>query len=449
MTEQKDVSQYFGNLLFPNIFKLFRIAIQPGRIMTAFLALAIIFIAGWIMDFSKTVVVSSRVTQRQLRSSAMTGSISWPTELHCFVNSPERTDDFIKMYKDRGAKAGVFQVWSSFCMGRFNTAAVSLAILRFDNFITSVTECIAACVWVIKYHIVYGIILFFISLLAFSVTGGAICRGAALSFSKDESAGITKCIKFSLKKFLSFFFSPLAPVILVASLGLFFLLLGLIANIPWVGEIIMAVGLIFLLFIGMIMTFTIIGAVAGANLMFGAIAYEAMDTFDAISRSFNYVRFRPWRLAFYSFLAAIYGAICYLFVRFCAFVLLAMSRWFLTFTMWKTASKAVQFNELEVLWPKPEFFNLLGNGLDVSKSSTESIAAFILYFIVLVIAGLVVSFAVSFYFSSGTVIYCLLRNKADNIPLDSIFIETEQVENKHPENSEQSSVQSGQTQDSQ
>ena len=45
----------------------------------------------------------------------------------------------------------------------------------------------------------------------------------------------------------------------------------------------------------------------------------------------------------------------------------------------------------------------------------------------LVVVGLVLAFAISFYFSAGTVIYCLLRNKVDNTALDNVFIETEQI----------------------
>jgi len=430
MTEQKDISQCFGNFLFPNIFKLFRIAIQPGRVLTAFFALFIIFVAGWAMDFSKTVVVSGRLTSRDIRTSTLTGSVGWPTELHCFVSNPDRVADFIKMYKDRtpSEKLGVFKVFSGFCLANFNEAVVSLVQLRFDKVTAAVTNCVLACVWVLKYHTIYGIILLLISLIAFSISGGAISRGAALHFSKDEKPGISLCIKFALKKFLPLFFAPTAPLMLVATLGLVIVfMIGLLTNIPWVGELILALCFIVVLCAGVLMAFTSIGACAGGNLMFGAIAYGNSDTFDAISRSFNYVYLRPWRLGFYSFLAAVYGAISYLFVRFFAFVLLSISRWFLQLGIFTHSSKAEQFDKLASIWPQPEFFNLLGNGINISRNPTESIAAAIVYLMILVIAGLVIAFAVSFYFSAGTVIYCLLRNKVDNTALEDIYIEPEQI----------------------
>jgi hypothetical protein len=348
-------------------------------------------------------------------------------------------DSFIKTYKDRtvGERLGVFKVFSNFCLANFNVAVVSLVQLRLDMVTSAVLSCVMSCVWVLKYHTVYGIIFLLISLVVFSITGGAICRGAALQLSKNEKPGIAPCLKFALKRFLPLFFAPTAPVILVALLGLVIIfMLGLAANIPWVGELILALFFVVILAAGLLMTFTVIEAGAGINLMFGAIAYDNSDTFDAISRSFNYVYLRPWRLAFYALLAAVYGSICYLFVRFFAFVLLSISRWFLQLGVLTHSSGTQQFNKLAVIWPRPEFFNLLGNGLDFSKNPTESIAAFVIYLMILVISGLVVAFAVSFYFSAGSVIYCMLRNKVDNIALTDVFIEADQMVG--PENTGQS-----------
>jgi hypothetical protein len=426
MAEQKNLAECCSGLLFLNIFKTFRIAIQPPRFLTAFLALAIIFIVGWLMDFSKTVVVSSQLTGRQLRTSALTGSVGWPTELHCFVGDSQRIDDFIRNYKGKTEGQGVFRVWSNFCLARFNQAAASIVLLDFGNFVVCVTECVAACIWALKYHTVYSIIFLLIALALVSAAGGAICRGAALQFSKDERPGMTQCLKFALKKFISLFLAPLAPVILITIFGIGIFLLGLITNIQWAGELIMALFIIVVLVAGLLMTFTIIGLGGGINLMFGAIAYENSDAFDAVSRSFSYAYAKPWRLAFYTLLAAVYGSISYLFVRFFAFILLGISRWFLSLGVWTSGSKAQQLNKLVAIWPKPEFFNLLGGGLEVSKNATESIAAFIVYLAILMIAGMVIAFAVSFYFSASTIIYCLLRNKIDNTALDNIFVEARQ-----------------------
>ena len=63
------------------------------------------------------------------------------------------------------------------------------------------------------------------------------------------------------------------------------------------------------------MTLVLLGTVGGFNLMYPTIAVEGSDSFDAISRTFSYVYARPWRMLFYTLVAIVYGALCYLFVR--------------------------------------------------------------------------------------------------------------------------------------
>lgn len=433
LVERKSLTECCNGLLFLKIFKTFRMAIQPAKLITAFLAIGIVFIAGWLMDFSKTAVVAGSLTGNQLRSSALAGTADWPTELHCFVGDSRQYDSFVSRYKNGTERLGVFKVWSNFCLARFNDAAYSLVLLNFSSFIAAVMSCVAACIWTLKYHTIYSIILFLIAMVMFSVAGGAICRGAALQFSRNEKPGISQCLKFAFKKFISLFFAPVAPLILIAFLaGLGILLFGSLTNIPWVGELILALIFIIILLAGAAIALAIFGIGGGTNLMFSAIAYENSDAFDAVSRSWRYVYYRPWRLGFYTLLAAFYGSICYLFINLFAFLMLAASRAFLSIIILTKGGKAELTNKLDVLWSKPEFFNLAGGSVEISKRLTESIAAVVVHLEVLVIAGLVLAFAVSFYFTASTIIYCLLRNKIDDTALENVFVESEQQEIKHP-----------------
>ena len=178
---------------------------------------------------------------------------------------------------------------------------------------------------------------------------------------------------------------------------------------------------------GALMAVILIGAVAGFNLMFPAVAYDGSDCFDAISRSFSYVYARPWRMVFYTAIAAVYGAICYTFVRFFVYLFLWIAHWSLQFGVWvDNSSKEV--DKLTVLWPKPEFMDLLGSSVLVQINWTESLAAFLIYLFMLVVVGLVVSFIISFYFSANTIIYSLMRNKVDNTALEDIYTYLEEAE---------------------
>jgi hypothetical protein len=159
--------------------------------------------------------------------------------------------------------------------------------------------------------------------------------------------------------------------------------------------------------------------------MFPSLAYDGLDCFDALSRSFNYIYSKPWRMGFYTAVAAVYGAICYMFVRLFAFLLLFATYSSLKLGVFVKGGEGI--NKLEAIWPKPQFTNLMSSA-SYAANWTESFSAFLIYLFLLIVVGLVVAFIFSFYFSANTVIYALMRNKVDNTPLDEIYTTTEKIE---------------------
>jgi len=377
MADEKGATKIFDNLLFPKIFQTFRIAIHWKTLAIAFFAVAIICFAGWIMDFIFV---------------AASGS-----EGECGVYS---------------------RLWYVSAES-FHDAIAFLFAFNIMGVVKEVAGYFASVGSVFKDHYVYCIVFFLIKLVVISVCGGAICRIAALQFARGERLGLTEALHFSVKKFTSFFTAPLAPVVMIVLAGLCIFLLGLIGNIPRVGELLMGLFMLLALVAGALVTVILIGTIAGFNLMFPAIAYDDSDCFDAVSRSFSYIYSKPWQMGFYTAIAAVYGAICYMFVRFFAFLLLWVTHSFLQLGILGDNSK------LAAIWPEPSFVNLLG--LSASPANwTQSFAAFLVRLCLLIVIGLVVSFIVSFYFSVNTVIYSLMRNRVDNTALEDVYIPFEE-----------------------
>ena len=175
---------------------------------------------------------------------------------------------------------------------------------------------------------------------------------------------------------------------------------------------------------GAIIAVVLIGTIAGFNLMFPAVAYDGSDGLDAVSRSFNYVYARPWRMGFYTIMAVVYGAVCYVFIRFFAFLLLWSTNRGLRLGLWRQGARGLS-NKITAIWPEPSFSQLAAYSTNAGSWS-ESAASFLVYLFTLVIVGLVVSFIISFYFSANTAIYALLRNKVDNTPLEEIYTAPEE-----------------------
>jgi len=418
MVSSKESTKLFGDLLFPKIFQTFRMSIQPTKLIITSVALAVICLAGWIMDFSNTVVVTK-------------GTSTKLTELDIYMTNPSQLASYIGSFKEKGQSVGVFSTLWHFSAKKFQGAVDSVFALDVPGVMGNITDFFKAVAWALRYHPVYCIVFFIIMLAVISISGGAVCRIAALQFAQGEKPGMAEALRFSIKRFTSFFTAPLAPIGIIVFIGLFIFLLGLAGNIPRAGELIVGIGMAFALFAGALTAVIVIGAVAGLNLMFPAVAYDGSDCFDAISRSFSYVYARPWRMAIYTAIAAVYGSICYTFVRFFAFLSLWITRWFLQVALWVDDSSG-QVNKLTAIWPKPEFSRLVRFSPPAEANWTEWAAAFLVYLSLLVIVGLVVSFIISFYISANTIIYSLMRNTVDNTAISDIYMHLEEAEIEPP-----------------
>jgi hypothetical protein len=428
MEAENQFSLLLESLVFPKIFKSFRMAVQPGKILVAFSALVALALFGRVMDLSKTVVTMPNLTVTRLGSVPETGIFpaAYPSELQCYLAEPRSVKKFIQEYSGAGARIGLFSTLWHFGSTRFTDTVFALFELNLHEVFANIGYAARAIIWALQYHTLYSIVYFGVALVVIAVAGGGICRMAAMQLARDETIGPTEAARFGLKKFISLLTAPLIPVGIIFLLGLLVFILGLIGNLPWAGEIIIGICLIIALFVGLLITLVLIGAIGGVNLMYPAIAYEASDGFDAVSRAFGYIYARPWRMVFCTVLAAFYGGASYLFVRFFAFLLLFVTHLFLQLGV-RVEGSTEGLNKLAAIWPEPTFLNLLGSRAQVAQNWSESGASFLVYLALLIVFGLLVSFVISFYFSANTIIYALLRNKVDKSPINEISADFEEV----------------------
>jgi len=326
---------------------------------------------------------------------------------------------------------GIFATCVSFASDRFGSAVGALVLLDFTSLKNQVVDSIGGFCWITIYHPIFTILLIVLTLLTWALFGGAICRMAALQFSRDERLGPIPALKFSLSRLVSFFTAPLIPIAIIAFFAVLFLVSGLVAAIPVFGEIITGIFFPLALGAGFIIALIVIGLVTGANLMYPTIAVEGSDSFDAISRSFSYVFTKPWRMAFYTLLAVVYGSICYLFVRLFAFLLLKSVRIPLVSMNLDDSSAGGIRGKLDAIWPDPSFGHLHPNINYMALNWSESFAAFFIWIWVIIIVCLVLAFIISFFFSANTTIYFLLRKCVDRTDYEDVFVE-ENVEELPP-----------------
>lgn len=89
---------------------------------------------------------------------------------------------------------------------------------------------------------------------------------------------------------------------------------GLFHLIPGIGDILIdGLGWLIPSAPGFIMALIVLGLV-GYPLMYTTLSAEGSDTFDALSRSYNYVYESPWSYLWYSIISILYGAVLVFFV---------------------------------------------------------------------------------------------------------------------------------------
>jgi len=278
--------------------------------------------------------------------------------------------------------------------------------------------------WFVCVHWLYFTIYALFSLAVWSLAGGAICRTAALHATRDEKIPLNEAYGFAVRKFTSFFTAPLMPVLFIIGCCVPLLVIGLIGALP-LAELLVGLGFVIVLLISIVLALVIIGGVGGISLMYPTIAVEGSDTFDAFSRSYSYVYARPWRTMFYTLVTAVYGTLCFVFVKLLVGLVFNSASTVLGATMnLSSGSLSAPLGKLQAMWFSPTLSGpFFGRFYLFNLSWSERIASFFIAFWVFVLVGLVIAFAISFFFSGSTLIYLLLRRCVDATEMDEVYVE--------------------------
>ncbi len=429
MAKEGSLAAVFEEMYFPHIFRAFYISVRPSNLFIAFTAILMLFVLGFLLDLQRPVVCRSDSAVRRIPRN-----LYWqmPTELDCYILAPEKLANYRQVYETAGPKKGIFATLLNFWSHKFNDMTILLAQLDFRGALRNLGYIAGSFRWAVIRFPFRSLIFFAAAFCVFTVCGGALSRSAAVQLARGEKPGPLLGIRFAFRKIISFFVSPLLPLGVILTFCGVVIALGLLANIPWFGEIILSILMWFILLVGLLFSIMIIGAAAGVNLMSPEIAYQGTDSFDSINRCFHYVFAKPWHMLFYTSVAAIYGSMCYLFVRFFAYVLLKTCYSLVKLSVFVSGKHTGQLDKISAIWPKPEYLNLLGVSPEFPRSATESVSAFIIYIAVLFICGLVAAYVVSFFYTANTIIYSLMRYKVDGTALNEIYIEAEQDEQEKP-----------------
>ena len=110
MEAENQFSLFFEGFVFTKIFRSFRMAIQPGKLLVALSALVVLALVGQIMDLRKTVVTFPNLTVSSLGSLPEVGIFpaAYPSELQCYLAEPQSVERYIDDYSKKGGRIDLF-----------------------------------------------------------------------------------------------------------------------------------------------------------------------------------------------------------------------------------------------------------------------------------------------------------------------------------------------------
>src|SRR5204862_915326 len=167
----------------------------------------------------------------------------------------------------------------------------------------------------------------------------------------------------------------------------------------------------------------------GYPLMYATVSAEGSDTFDALSRSYNYVFQSPWNYIWYALVAVAYGAVLVFFVGFMGSFVVYLTKWSLSQTPGTEYFATRRVDNLFVYAPASFQWNtLLATNQSKELAWYNHISAVLVSLWVTVVFLLVLGFGYSYYFSAFTMVYYLMRRKVDDTEMDEVYLEEDEME---------------------
>jgi hypothetical protein len=292
---------------------------------------------------------------------------------------------------------------------------------------------------------IYLLLLILWLLVVWAFFGGVITRMAVLQLSGKEGGGLREAIRFVARRYLSYLLSPLIPIGLIGFLVLCCMLFGVLHWIPGFGDFWDGLFWWLPLFAGLVMTLVLIGMI-GYPMMYTTLSTEGSDTFDALSRSYNYVYESPWHYLWYSIVAVLYGALLTLFVVIVGSLATYFAKWGVSkFPAWGTdrspeylfvyAPESLGWRKL-LTEGSPVAINDYGEPIDPDAYNKwmdsfgwwNHAGAGMTSFWVTLVFLMVIGFSYSYFWTAATQIYLLMRKRVDETETDEVYVEEEAPE---------------------
>ena len=270
-------------------------------------------------------------------------------------------------------------------------------------------------------HFIVSVVFYVVLLRFWSYYGGVITRITALEYGRDELPTLADGTSMVNAKRNAYFFAPISPLIGVVIFGLLNALGGLVGSIPYVGPILMVLGIVPWLISTIIMLFIIVLGVLSFGLMFPAISIGGKDAFEGWSSAYSYLLWGFSRFVGYSFIACLIGVVgtvaAWLLAEFFIYILTqTINIGLITQHDWVVYTGIIESQFSPAIEPS------------ASPSTLMKVTSCFMVAALMAIRALPAAFLFAYFFTSNTVICFLMRKHVDRIELDEVYEEEPEEE---------------------
>jgi hypothetical protein len=265
------------------------------------------------------------------------------------------------------------------------------------------------------------------ALLVWSLFGGAISRGAALWYAREDRLSFRRLLGWGVRKWPAYFGGPMFPLVGVLIGVIPVAVLCILLKAP-VGVLVVGIIWPVVLLCGLFVAILLVGLLFGWPLMWPTVSAEGTDSFDALSRSYSYTYQRPVHYLFYAAVAGVLGMLAWVVVLIFASGVIEYSYWAAS---WGSGGPRIQeIRQLAEAPPAPAL-TAPGSGFTLPPPPDESSGGMVetgshaIGFWVRVVKYLAVAYLFSYFWCAATYIYFLLRQAVDATELDEVAVEEE------------------------
>lgn len=264
-------------------------------------------------------------------------------------------------------------------------------------------------------YVIYYLVGFLVSAAVWGFVGGVITRQALVILGCEQEYDWLDAARFVTRRYLQYFLAPIAPMLALVAMGLLVVPLGWLMNVDF-GVFVAGLLWIFVIALGLVAAWLIVGLVFGWPLMYSVIGSKRDgDALQAFSDSFSYVYGKPLHYLWYAAVALTLGGLALFVVNLFAAAAIEFAYWGAS---WGAGAEKIAAIRRDV--------NVVQSGGEITASSMHEGGVELIALVLHLVQIIQTAAAYSYFFVSAAGIFLLMRYAVDDKEMDEVHLEEEE-----------------------